>query len=300
MEITTLRLMNAAGFIKGPGPEFDDLLRSAATEVVVGSVTMERRPGSTGQNFIVLPDGTSANSIQLKNFGIEGTETFIDDMVERTHKAGKLFRLSVSIDSLHDIGPLVRFARRHKVDTLELNLACPNRYAAGVQQAVFALNIELTSQALHIALAEIGPKMRLVVKLAPYEDKVFAESMARTIGKVLTPRHGVLLSNTKGGFQPLDEKGRPLLRAISPDGTEVNAGGMAGTRLRDLVISNIKTFRPILPRDIGLEYVGGISAAEHVLAGKDAGADAFQVGTAYFVNGDAGIFSDIAIGLTSP
>ena len=91
-DMDNIRLMNAAGWIKEDGKSFRDLLRSAVSEITFGSITVPEMPGSTGQNFVVLDDGTSVNSLMLKNRGILKYKTELEPLVTTAHAAGKLFR----------------------------------------------------------------------------------------------------------------------------------------------------------------------------------------------------------------
>jgi dihydroorotate dehydrogenase len=67
MDWSSFSLGNAAGFIKGPGKQFDDMLRSAATQVTIGSITLLERAGNAGNVYQLMEDGTSVNALGLPN-----------------------------------------------------------------------------------------------------------------------------------------------------------------------------------------------------------------------------------------
>jgi len=283
--------MNAAGWIKKGDENFDDLLRSAVTEITIGSLTMNERPGNSGETFITLPDGTSVNSLGLPNQGMVGFGKELSRLGNAIHEAGKLFRLSIAPIGIKDAASLAVSARDHGVDTLELNLGCPNVHSKGEHKPVFAYDLGLTRSAV-TAVKKVWGNGKLAVKLSPYEEVAFPLEMALLMQKLLSDGDSVVLCNTKPNFSPTDEEDRPLLRAKSPDGNIINAGGMGGTQLKALSLKNIKPFRTILRRTIGITGVGGISSGKDMLDYLEAGADSLQVGTAYF-NSSARIFSDI-------
>lgn len=289
MDIENIRLTNAAGWIKGDGYSFRKLLRSAVTGIRFGSITVEYREGNSGANFIVLEDGTSVNSLGLNNLGIERYDRFLSPLVEAAHAVEKLFILSIAPLSLEDIPKLIAFAKRHGVYVVELNLGCPNIHDFSEHKPIFAYDFDLTKQA--VALARNDWQGPLAVKLSPYEEETFASSMADQMNELLAPGDIVALSNTYPDFCPLDEIGKPLLKARTADGTLVTSGGMAGTRLRPLVRRNVSWFHRTLRPEIGIDAVGGIQHGGHLKEFKEDGANGFQVGTAYFNSDDPGIFS---------
>ncbi len=296
-----LHIMNAAGRIKKDDKDFKDLLRSAVTEITIGSLTMDERPGNSGEVFVILPDGTSANSLGIPNQGIVGFGKELSRLANVIHEAGKLFRLNIAPIGIEDAKNLATLACGHGVDTLELNLGCPNVHSEGEHKPIFAYNLELTRSAV-TAVKTVWGNAKLAVKLSPYENMGFSLMMAELIKECLSEDDSVVLCNTKPDFSPTNTDGKFLLRAILPDGNIVNAGGMGGTLVKKLSLQNIKIFRSVLPEAIRITGVGGISSGRDMLDFFNTGADAVQVGTAFF-NSSAQIFSDILrefVDLTEP
>ena len=287
-------LKNTAGWIKDGGKSFQDLLRSAVTEIIFGSVTVEFRPGTTGQNFYGLEDGTSVNSIGLKNNGIEGYDPILSELVEMAHRAGKLFRLSIAPLSLEDIPLLIAFAERHKVDILELNLGCPNVRDHGTRKPIFAYDLDLTHAA--VTLTRNQWQERLAVKLSPYKDMTLLKKIGGAMNDLLAAGDIVVSCNTYPDFAPVDEAGKHLLNAVAPDGTIIHAGGMAGTRLRPYCRENTRQLRGVLNPKIKIEAVGGIECGQDLVDSWTDGAKGGQIGTAYFTIDNARIFSEVAQG----
>jgi len=293
-----LRLINAAGWVKEKSPLFDNLVRSPVlSEITIGSITVEPSQGSTGQNFVILEDGTSVNSLQLPNKGLTGYDPIFWAIVGAIHKAGKECRLSIAVKKLEDIHLFVNFAERHGVDVLELSLECPNVVVLGAHKPVFAYDMELTREAVSFTRnLWDGP---LAVKLSPYEDDEFSLHMAELMNELLYEGDSVVLCNTKGGFSPRDERsGKPILRAITPDGMEINAGGMGGAMLKPIVQNVIRIFNGVLYKYIGIDIVGGIRSGQDIIEYEAIVGNirpvTYQVGTALFGEENVRLFSDIA------
>jgi dihydroorotate dehydrogenase len=184
-----------------------------------------------------------------------------------------------------------------RVDTLELNLGCPNVHSEGKQKPIFAYDLDLAGGALtRVADEWKGP---LAIKLSPYNGKtmeMFAKRIAALINR--QPRHfqpgdSVVVCNTLPNFAPQNEQGAPLLRAIGADGQIITAGGMGGRRLLPHALKDVLRFRKWLPSDIAIDAVGGIETGKDVLTYHTVGATGFQIGTAYFKNDDPRIFSRV-------
>lgn len=287
----SLGIMNAAGWVKRSGEGFDDLLRSAVTEITIGSLTMDKRPGNSGECFVTLPDGTSVNSMGLPNQGIVGFGKNLSELANATRNSGKFLRLSIAPVSLDDVKSLSLLTRSRGVNTLELNLGCPNVHSEGKRKPIFAYDLKLTHDAV-FAARERWTGGKLAIKLSPYEDMDLSRKMARLMNNLLSNGDSVVLCNTKPDFCPKDEDGVSLLRAMSPHGDTINSGGMGGTSLKQISLQNIKIFRSVLREEIGITGVGGISTGKDMLDYIRAGASAVQVGTAFF-NSNAHIFSDV-------
>ena len=54
---SSLRLGNAAGFVKGPGKPFDELVRAPVQFITVGSITLEERGGNAGTDGLAAVAG---------------------------------------------------------------------------------------------------------------------------------------------------------------------------------------------------------------------------------------------------
>lgn len=293
----TLTLMNAAGHIKGPGPSFEKILRAPVAEITVGSITVAERQGNSGTNFVLLPDGTAVNSMGLNNMGARRARDALPRMVSQAREAGKKLRLSIAPLRIEDFAILTQLAIDCGVDTLELNLGCPNLYESGKRKRIMAYD----AGAIQISVVEVltvinrnSPSLPLAVKLSPYETSGEATPIAELMGELLRNCDSVVLCNTLPDFSPVGEDGKPLLRAIAPDGSVIVAGGMSGTQLKEQSLPVSKVFCDILPVDIIVEGVGGIRSGHDVADYHKAGVSRFQIGTAYFADDNPRIFGDIA------
>jgi dihydroorotate dehydrogenase (fumarate) len=300
MDISRLEIMNAAGVIKGDGPEFRNLLRSSVTQIVFGSATVPEMPGTTGDNF-VWTDEFSVNSIGLRNAGVKKYAETLPPLIRAAKESGKEFCLNVAPLKPEDAETLGEFATKVRPDVLEFNLGCPNVHDKGVRRRAYAYDLGASSDL--IARLKRTWKGRLRVKVSPYktDDEHLIHEFSRLFEDYFEDGDGVTICNTDGGFAPTDESGKPLLRAIDKDGGIIHAGGMGGARLRPIALRNLDLFNKELRVQVRRYGCGGIEDAESASEYLKRRASGIQIGTAYFKlkNASAQIFSDVPLGLST-
>lgn len=305
-------LMNAAGWCKTPGPVFNDILRSPATEITIGSYTCEPRDGNPGHTYAEIGEAT-INALGLPNPGIAAVEQFLPDLLTQCHRAGKRLRVSIAgTGSPGEYAQLAAFAAGFAIDTLEVNVGCPNVIEGGHRKTL----ISYDPAALDRVLAEVsnvvpragsgGP--RIALKLSPLAvmddvleyrsgtplprmDQQLATQLLGIIGPWKTV-HELVVCNTLPHVRPYYETGVPVLD--TPDG----AGGLGGAPLRPLTLEHVSWFRRRLGSAYRITACGGLQTGEDVSAAAQVGAHAAQIGSAWMQR-SARIFSDVAHGLVA-
>lgn len=275
MDWSTFSIGNAAGFIKGPGKQFDDMLRSAATEITIGSITLLPRDGNLGDVYVALPDGTSVNSLGLPNPGLDHTLRVASDMSRRAEQAGKELRWSIAGFTYEEYGDLA--AGLSPFGKIELNLGCPNVWAAGGQKDIVSFNLKMMEDTFN----RVGDliQTRFDVKLSPYSNPLELGQTAQLIKKEYPIIARVIVSNTF----PNGYGGRDM-----PNGL----GGIGGNAMHIIALGQVAQFVHLF-QDGGPEVVGvgGINSGARILAMEAIGAAGVQIGTAFGELG-ARIFSD--------
>ena len=281
-----LKLMNAAGMCK----TLDDVGRFCAapvTEVNLGSVTALPREGNSGNTFwIDDATGASLNALGLPNPGLDWYRAEMPGIAERVHASGKRLRVSVAGFSVEDYRVLIDGLSAFDIDTVEINLSCPNVWDGADQKPVFALDPELTERICRQA-GEIAPRrIALAVKLAP-SDPMLLKRLAGIM--VESGRIGeVVAVNTIPNAFAFDDGGR---QAMGGNGL----AGLGGRPLKPVALGHVKQLRTLLPARISIVGVGGVFDGRDVFDYINAGAAGVQVGTACYAYG-AGVFQDIAAG----
>ena len=281
-----LKFMNAAGMCK----TLDDVGRFCAapiTEVNLGSVTALPREGNSGTTFwIDDATGASLNALGLPNPGLEWYRAQMPGIAERVHASGKRLRVSVAGFSVEDYRVLVAGLAGSDIDTIEVNLSCPNVWDGVDQKPVFALDPGLTETICRMA-GDLAPRrMALAIKLAP-SDPMLLKRLAAIV--VESGRIGeVVAVNTIPNAFAFDDGGR---QAMGGNGL----AGLGGRPLKPVALGHVKQLRTLLPARVSIVGVGGVFEGRDVFDYINAGAAGVQVGTACYAYG-AGVFQDIVAG----
>jgi dihydroorotate dehydrogenase len=290
MDWSTFSIGNAAGFVKGPGLEFDDLLVSAATEITIGSITLEPRAGNPGTVYWDSEDGTSINSLGLPNPGIKMTTQYLPTLYEKVRNASKRLRLSIAGFSPEEYCALARALVEcgNICDEIEINLGCPNVWGAGGQKPIASFDIDLMrSILLQVMLGFKAEKpCEISVKLSPLSDPMYLAAVADFIGKSEKLIDRIVTSNTFPNGLAFEGERRAI---------DVAYGGVGGNALRHIALGQVAQFTEALKgTSVEVIGVGGISSAKDVSAMLSAGAAGVQIGTE-FGKRRGRIFSDIGL-----
>jgi len=285
---STFPVGNAAGHCKSV-QEVQALASSAATFIVVGSITLEERDGNPGNTWNGDPL-FGLNSLGLPNPGLEKLCEIGPKMVHIAHRAGKPILMSVAGSSPEEYQKLCRSAQYIGFTGVELNLGCPNVIVDGSRKKIASFDLSLIRAILENSLSYIDalkPSWFISVKVSPMTDPQQIIDTANILSEF--DINAVVTQNTFPNCLDFDDKGKSIID--TPDKTGW-AGG-SGAAVFQQALGQVSQWRKALPENIGVWGVGGVQSGDDVQKMLWAGASVVQVGTAYFIGG-AKIFGDIA------
>ena len=245
-----MRLLNASGCLDAlAAPEVARTLDAYVTK----TVTPLPREGNEPVR-IAETDVGMLNAIGLANPGIEG---FLCDHLPRLAELGVPLWVSVGGFSLDDyVEVATRLVGRDEVETLELNLSCPNvdevpENVGDVVAAVRAVTHKPVYAKLSAAVADLAATARA------------AEAAGAD---------GLSLINTIKGLALDDRTLRPVLSR--------GAGGLSGPALRPVALAAVHACRHA--STLPIVGMGGVATGRHALDLLAVGADHVAIGTALF------------------
>lgn len=266
-------IMNGAGPVKLPEHVLE-VAKSAASAIVLGSITIEERQGNEG---ITYYDGAnfSLNSKGLPNPGLAYYEKHLPVMVRIAHDHGKPLFVSVAGFSPEETARLARAVVESGADGSELNFGCPNVWGKdGKQKRVTSFDLDLTGDTLSKVEKEIGTDGWVAVKLSYFSDSHALEQSAELLGASKLVK-AVTSTNTIPNSFSFNEKGEP---AIDPGG---GLAGMGGPAIKIMGLGQVAQLSRVLPSGIAVIGVGGISTNRDAGDYLATGARAVQITTAY-------------------
>jgi dihydroorotate dehydrogenase (fumarate) len=279
-------VMNGAGPIKLL-KHVRQIAESKAAAVVVGSITVEERSGNAGTTYYVEADKRfSLNSKGLPNYGIKFYQKNLSEMVKIAHDHGKPLIMSIAGFSPEEYAQLAKMVSEYKVDGLELNLGCPNVLEKdGKQKEITSFNQDLTGETLWKTQQVVGSEIWTTVKLSPFSNPLGLMAIAAIIGESKMV-NAVTTTNTFPNAYAFNDVGSI---AVDPNN---GLGSLGGKAMKPIGLGQVKQLREVLPANIRLIGVGGISNRKDVDDYLSAGADAVQI-TTEFINFGPAIFDAI-------
>ncbi len=275
-------IMNAAGTCKTL-MDVAKLASSAASAIVLGSITKERRDGNSGDVYW-CGDTHSVNSLGMPNPGLAATEQHLPVMAKMVHDAGKKLIVSVAGFSPDEYALLAAAVLAAGADAAELNWGCPNVWQEGQQKRIVSFDAKLATEIIYRVGDATKAGDAIWVKLSPFSDPSFFKMMASILGRAWV--YGVTTANTFPNVYAVDEKGKPR---ISP---AEGLAGFAGRAYKPLALGQVRQIKPLLDPRQDVIGVGGIWNGADVRDFLAAGATAVQLATAYLERGE-GVFSKI-------
>jgi dihydroorotate dehydrogenase (NAD+) catalytic subunit len=245
-------ILNASGCLDAlTAPDMAQSLDASVTK----TVTPLPREGNPPPRITEVESGM-LNSIGLQNPGIE---RFLTDNLPRLGQLDVAVWVSVGGFSAADYTSLCeQLDERAEVETIELNLSCPN-----VEEAP-------ETAAELVAAARAATTKRLYAKLSPATWDI-AES-ARAVAHA--GADGLSLVNTIRGLAIDPGTRRPKLAR--------GAGGYSGPGLRPIALACVHACAGAV--DLPIVGMGGIFSEEHAKDFVSAGASAVALGTVLFVD----------------
>lgn len=267
----------------------EKLVRSAASAVMVGSITTEPRLGNSGEVYFYCQEhGFSWNFIGWRNPGIAYYQRNIGDMAKLCRDAGKPLFLSVAGFKVSEFAHLTELAFQGGADVVELNLSCCNIEEKGWRGDVVRLQPELVGEVLHQIEKRMGREARIVVKISPFFDLFTLEEITpglldgflEVIGQSKVVK-GITSTNTFPFALITDRTWRE--RIISAGGRP-GLGAIGGPIIKAMNIKQIRALKQKLP-GLDIIAVGGVASGKDIADYKLAGASLVQVGTLFLEKG---------------
>lgn len=282
--------MNGAGPECKSLEEVERLARSAVSAIMVGSITVAKRPGNPGNVYYNVPGVFSLNSLGLPCRGREYYYENLPEMARLARDVGKPLFVSIAGFSPVEYGELAELVLTRGGDLLEINLGCPNIWSGSGQKQIACFDMTTTQiilQKVEDVCVRYHKHIPVAVKVSPFTDSYRLAELANFFA------HSPLIvavtaTNTLPNAFAFNERGAS---AISP---ELSGGlaGLAGPALKQIALGQVMQWKQLLPKHIDVIGVGGICLGEDVRDYLQIGASAVQIATEYANRGPR-VFSEI-------
>ncbi|WP_372751057.1 dihydroorotate dehydrogenase [Labilibaculum sp.] len=255
-------VMTASGTF-GYGEEFEDFIDiNQLGGILVKGTTRHHREGNAYPRMAETPSGM-LNAVGLQN---KGVEYFCDQIYPRINHYDTNILVNVSGSTISDyVETAAMINELDKIPAIELNISCPN-----VKEGGMAFGTSSLSAASVVSEVRKVYKKHLMVKLSPNVTDI--SEIAKAVEA--EGADSVSLINTLLGMAIDSESRKPLLSTIT--------GGLSGPCLKPVALRMVwQVFNAVNIPIVGL---GGIMNAKDAIEFILAGASAFQVGTANFID----------------
>lgn len=274
----------AAGFDKG-ATGILALSDIGFGHVEIGTVTGQAQPGNpTPRLFRLVEDRAVINRMGFNNEGAEVVAARVATARQQLKADYRRHRPVVGVNigktklvELEDaVGDYLESTRQlaNHADYLVVNVSSPNTPGLRLLQSVDSLR-PLLEQVGAKADAVAGRHVPLLVKIAPdLSDEDVADVARLAIELELD---GIIATNTTIG--------REGLVSDSARVEDIGAGGLSGAPLKERSLQVLRQLRELVPAEMAIISVGGVSDAKDVKQRLDAGADLVQGYTAFLYEG---------------
>ena len=254
-------LIGASGTV-GFGREYAALYPlSTLGGISCKGLTLKERPGNPPPRIAETPGGM-LNSVGLQNPGVEA---FLKEELPWLSTQGTVVIANIAGSSEADYCAMAERLNDTAVDMIELNISCPNVKEGGVQFGTSCESVGAITKAVRAHC-----KKPLIVKLSPnVSDIAEIAAAAESAGA-----DAVSLINTLTGMRIDIRTRRPILRN--------NTGGLSGPAVFPVAVRMVWQVKNRVK--IPVIGMGGISTWQDAVEMMLAGADAFQVGAAFFTD----------------
>ena len=228
--------------------------------VVTKTVTLEPRPGNPGRRLWETPGGL-LNSVGLENVG---AGRFFTEKLPALLESGVTVIVSLAAEDWDEYLGLLEAADRDEVETIEINLSCPNVERGGM---AVGTDPALVERYMKEARRILG-RRALIAKLTPNVTDIAELARAAEEGGA----DAVTAINTVLGMDIEGRNGKPVFRRV--------CAGLSGPAILPLALEAV--YRIARAVSIPVIGVGGISTFGDARKFFMAGASAVQIGTAIF------------------
>lgn len=229
---------------------------------IVKGTTLEPRQGNPYPRMAETPAGM-LNAVGLQNPGVEH---FITETAPKLKGMKAKVIVNVSGACIEDyVGVAECLAERTEIDTIELNISCPNVKKGGMG---FGTTTEGAKSVVE-AVRKAWPG-HLMVKLTPNVTSIVDIAKAAADGGA----DSLSLINTMLGMAIDINTRRPKLSTIT--------GGLSGPAVKPVAVRMVWQVANAV--DIPVVGLGGITTADDAIEFMLAGASAIQIGTANFID----------------
>lgn len=248
----------------GYSDEYEDFIDlNCFGAISTKGITLEKRLGNDGDRIFEVKGGM-INRIGLENVGIE---KFIETKLPILRKKKIDFLLNIAGSTSQDYEKLALIAQKNNIEAIEVNVSCPNVKSGCLE---FGLNPN--------SLYDLTSKIRknydgfLIVKLSPNTSDIKAlataveEAGADCISAINTLR---------GLGIKLDWVGKKFIKKSVQ-------GGLSGACIKPVALYMVNQIKEAVK--IPIIAMGGIEKLQDLFEFISVGADAFQIGTANFIN----------------
>ncbi|MEA2038358.1 MAG: dihydroorotate dehydrogenase [Thermodesulfobacteriota bacterium] len=258
----------------GYGQEFSSIMDlNLLGGIVVKGLSLKPRPGNPPPRIVETPCGM-LNAIGLANIGLE---RFLKEKVPWLQELDTAVVVNIYGHSIDEYSAVAEGLRGvDGISAIEVNISCPNVEYGGM---AFGTDPDVSARVTEKVLEKSDKPV--IVKLSPNVTDIRAVAMA--VEKA--GAHAISLINTLTGMAIDIDRRVPRLANVF--------GGLSGPAIRPVAVYMV--YQVVRTVNIPVIGVGGIMDYRDALEFLIAGAHAVQVGTANFVNPEAGI--DIIEGL---
>jgi dihydroorotate dehydrogenase (NAD+) catalytic subunit len=265
VEIGTVTFKNPVMVASGTFGYAEDLNQIGG--IVTKTVTLEPRAGNPPPRIAETPAGM-LNSIGLPNIGVDG---FIDKKMGFLRTLDTKIIVNVAGKSSEDfIEVVARLDDVEGIDAFELNYSCPNVKEGGL---TFSSDAKIAENLTREIRKKTGKL--LITKLTPNVTSISDIGLAVQNGGA----DAVSAVNTFVGMAIDIVTRKPKIASIT--------GGLSGPAIKPLALAKVYELTQKL--SIPVIAIGGISEADDAIEFLIAGAKAFQIGTANFMNPGAAV-----------